>query len=150
MTTNFIQFQAPITNIMPVDDGIFITADALYFLDGRDPENFDVRYREKYKGAKYTGVKIIGGDVILENIPTGVKWLFTSDKGIVMVGTGGMVFNLTEKTVMVDDAESGAAIFRSVNGINQYLSVLKEPVGSRVRFGDSATAEVVRNGIVIT
>lgn len=148
--TNFIQFQGPITNVMPVDDGIFITADALYFLDGRDPETFDVRYREKYKGAKYTGVKIVGGDVILENIPTGVKWLFTSDKGIIMVGTGGMVFNLTEKTVMVDGAELGTAIFKSKGGLNQYLSILKDPTGSRVRIGDSATAEIVRNGIVIT
>lgn len=53
--TNFIQFQEAITNVMPVDDGIFVTTDALYFLEGRDPEGFDIRYREKYKGAKYTG-----------------------------------------------------------------------------------------------
>jgi hypothetical protein len=147
--TNFIQFQDSITNVMPVDDGIFVTADALYFLDGRDPETFDVRYREKYKGAKYTGVKIVGGDVILENIPTGVKWLFTSDKGIIMVGTGGMVFNLTEKTVMVDGAELGTAIFKSKDGLNQYVSILKDPNGDRVKFGDSVAADVVRNGIVI-
>ena len=147
---NWIEFPDDITNIMPVDDGIFITADKLYFLEGTGPDVFRLREREIYKAAKYTAVKIIGGDVIMENIPTGLKWLFTSDKGIVMVGTGGLVFNLTESNVMIDSAESGAAIFRSDEGMNQYLSILKSPANQRLHFGDKVTATVIRNGIVIT
>lgn len=148
--SNFITFEDEITNIMPVDDGIFITSDRLIFLEGREPETFDVRDRENYKAAKYTGVAIIGGDILMENIPTGLKWLFTSDKGIVMLGTGGLVFNLTERNVMVDGAETGAAIFKSKNGMNQYMSLLKNPEANRLHIGDSATADIIRNGIVIT
>lgn len=149
MGENWIEFPSEITNVMPVDDGIFVTADKLYFLEGNDPSLLRQREREVYRAAKNTAVKIIGGDVIIENIPTGMKWLFTSDKGIVMVGTGGMVFNLTEKNVMIDSAESGAAIFRSDEGMNQYLSILKNPSNDRLHFGDKVTAVVIRNGVVI-
>ena len=147
---NYVEFPAEITNVMPVDDGIFITADRLYFLEGSDPKLFRQREREIYRAAKYTAVKIVGGDVILENIPTGMKWLVVTDKGIVMVGTGGMVFNLTEKTVMIDKAETGAAIFRSKDGMNQFLSVLSNPSNQRLRVGDTVTTTVIRNGIEIT
>lgn len=146
---NWIEFPSEITNVMPADDGIFITSDRLYFLEGNDPSLLRQREREVYRAAKNTAVKIIGGDVIIENIPTGMKWLFTSDKGIVMCGTGGMVFNLTEKNVMIDRAESGAAIFRSDEGMNQYISILKNPKNERLHFGDTVTATVIRNGVVI-
>ena len=146
----WIEFHEDITNIMPVDDGIFITADQLYFLEGREPTTFNMREREIYKAAKYTGVAIVGGDILMENIPTGLKWLFTSNKGIVMLGTGGLVFNLTERNVMVANAEEGAAIFKSKDGMNQYVSLLKNPNEQRMHFGDSATADVIRNGILIT
>lgn len=149
MGENWIEFPSEITNVMPVDDGIFVTADKLYFLEGNDPSLLRMREREIYRAAKNTAVKIIGGDVIIENIPTGMKWLFTSDKGIVMVGTGGLVFNLTEKSVMIDRAESGAAIFKSDEGMNQYLSILKNPTNERLHFGDKVTATVIRNGVVI-
>jgi len=39
-STNFFTFPSPITNVMPVDDGIYITADRLYFLEGNGPERF--------------------------------------------------------------------------------------------------------------
>ena len=148
--SNFIQFPGNITNVMPVEDGIFVTADKLYFLEGNDPENFRQRVREIYKGIKRTAVEIIGSDILLENIPTGLKWLFSSNKGIIMVGQGGMVFNLTEKNVMIDTSDEGTAIFRSDRGINQYVSVLRNPDNNRLHVGDSATAEVIRNSITIT
>ena len=135
---------------MPVDDGIFITADKLYFLEGHTPETFRLREREPYGGIKRTAVKIVGSDIVLENIPTGFKWLFSSTKGIVMVGSGGMVFNLTEKSVMLDKSDEGAAIFKSQGGINQYLSVLKDPDNTRLHVGDNVSAEIIRNGITIT
>lgn len=149
MSTNFLGFTSSITNVMPVDDGIYVLADKLYFLDGSGPESFRQRERETYKGVKRTAVKIIGSDVVLENIPTGLKWLFTSDKGIILVGAGGLVFNLTEKNVMLDKSSEGAAIFKSHGGINHYLSVLKNPDNNRLHVGDDASAEVIRNGITI-
>lgn len=148
--SNWIDFESEITNVMPVDDGIFVTAARLIFLEGDGEGRFNFRDRENYRAAKYTGVAIIGGDILMENIPTGLKWLVTTTKGIVMLGTGGLVFNLTERNVMVDNAEVGAAIFKSVDGINQYVSILKDPEANRVHIGDSATADIIRNGIAIT
>lgn len=147
---NYIEYPEDITNIMPVDDGIYITADRLYFMEGTSPSHFRQREREIYRAAKYTAVKIIGGDILMENIPTGMKWLFTSDKGIVMVGTGGMVFNLTDRNVFIDSAEEGAAIFRSDEGMNQYMSILQAPQNQRLHVGDTVTANIIRNGVLIT
>jgi hypothetical protein len=148
---NFYQFPVDVTSIMPMNDGVFVSADHLYYVSGTDFTTANLEVREhSVQVVPGTETRITGGDVILENVPTGFKWIFTTNRGVMLGGPGGMLFNLTEQNVFVDFASEGVGYFRSDEGMNQYVSLLKNPDNSRMRVGDTATADVIRNGITVT
>lgn len=148
---NFFILPSDIRECMPVDDGIWVGMDSLYFMAGKEPEKMYLIEKEPIKVVKDSGVRIPGAYIFIENTPLGYKWLFTSDKGIFVAFSSGVVLNTTERNVGFPEAEEGSATFIQMDGINKYISLLKNANGTNqnMAVGDLVTAEIVRNGIVI-
>lgn len=152
MSHNFVQYPSDIKGIMAVDDGIWVAADKLYYLAGKDGPDMRNIEKEDCVMVKGSGVKISGSYIFLENTPLGQKWLITTDRGIFVLMSSGVVLNLTEKNVAFPEAEQAAAAFIQQDGVNKYVSLLKNPNSDvqNVAVGDLAVGEIVRNGVVIS
>ena len=150
LISNYIEFSSRITEIMPVEDGIFIGSDKLYFLSGYNPSEFKKEIKDTCRVIEGTGQRISGSYVHIDNTPEGYKWLVTTDLGIYLLFNQGIVINNTSSNIAMEDADIGSSLFLQDNGINQYLSMLKvnkDPNNSVL--GDMAEAVIVRNGNII-
>lgn len=150
LDSNYIEFSERIREIMPVEDGLWIGSESLYFLSGSSPDEFKRNLKEHIKIVEGTSTRISGSYVHIDNTPIGYKWLVTSDLGIFILFNQGLVINLTSANVELDQANSGTSIFLQDAGINQYLSILKtnqNPNNSVI--GDLVETSIVRNGVII-
>ena len=148
--SNYIEFSERIRGIMPVEDGIWVAADSLYYMSGESPDNLKRSLKEHIKMVEGTDSKVSGSYIHMDNMPIGYKWLITSDLGIFILFNQGIAINLTSQNVELESADSGSSVFLRANGLNQYLSLLKtnqNPNNSVV--GDLVETSVVRNGITI-
>ncbi len=122
----------------------------MYFLRGKDPSNFDMV--EAYPSGVVPGslVMVPATALNIETVSLRVPvWMSTS--GVFCVGgPNGQVLATTEAYFSGDVAERAAALFRSVDGINQVLVSMQKPLrSSKLAVTDSASATVVRNGIEV-
>lgn len=148
--SNFMLFEERIRAVMPTEGGMWVAADALYYLSGRTPSEMKRKEVEPVKIVEGSDVKIMGAYIFIENTPIGYKWLVTSDKGIFVCFNDGIALNMTEKNVVFPDAEEGAAMFVQEDGINRYVSfVNKRKDSENAAVGDVVTATIIRNGVVI-
>ena len=149
--SDFFVFESAITEVMPVDDGIWVgTETGLYYLRGNAPEKMTLNLLESVSIVKGTGEKIMGAYLFIENTPLGYKWLVTSDKGVFVCFNNGITLNLTEANVVFPQANRGASTFIQKDGINRYLTLLEEKKPSNnASASDIVTATVIRNGIAI-
>jgi hypothetical protein len=77
--------------------------------------------------------------------------VWVAKDGLVAGNHSGQIVPITKGRVQFPAGQEGAAISRTVNGQDQFLTSFKQerPQGSGVGFGDSATCEVVRKGEVL-
>lgn len=150
LASNYFEFPERIKEVMPVEDGIWIGSDRLYYLSGDSPDEFKRSTKEYVKVIEGTGTKISGSYIHIDNVPIGYKWLVTTDLGIWILFNQGMLLNLTAQNLSISSADSGTSIFLQANGTNQYLSILKtnENPNNSV-MGDLVETTIVRNGIII-
>jgi hypothetical protein len=150
MAKNFFEFPEDIKEIMPVEDGIWIGSDKLYYLSGIDPSSFKRTTKEHIKVVSGTSTKVSGSYLRLDNTPIGYKWLVASDLGIFVLFNQGLVINMTSSNVSLDRADEGTGLFLQTSGFNSYLSILKNNgKESNTSFGDMVETTIVRNGVVI-
>lgn len=150
LAESFIQYDQRIREFLPVEDGIWVASDRLYYISGSKPDEFKSDVKEYIKVVEGTAMRISGSYILMENTPIGFKWLITSDLGIFVLFNQGMVVNLTSQNLALEKADSGTAAFIQANGMNQYLSILKtneDPNNSVI--GDFVEAKIIRNGVVI-
>lgn len=150
LQSNYFEFPERIRAVMPVEDGIWIGSDRLYYLSGEDALTFKRSTKENVKVVEGTAHKVSGSYVHLDNTPIGYKWLVTTDLGIFILFNQGLVINMTSDYLAVTQADSGSALFMEENGINRYLSVLKtnsQPNNASV--GDLVETSIIRNGVII-
>ena len=150
LDSNYFEFPEEIREVMPVEDGIWVGADRLYYLSGEEPEKFKRSTKEHVKIVEGTSTKISGSYIHLDNTPIGYKWLVTSDLGIWVLFNQGLCINLTSENVALDQADSGTSLFLQDGGMNMYMSLLKtnsNPNNSVM--GDLVETTIVRNGIII-
>ena len=152
LDTNFIEYPADIIDVMPVDDGMYIAADRLYYIDGYDPDKFKQEVKELARMYKGTASKVFASHSKVENLPNSYSWLVTSDQGILALFNQGQVVNMTLTNVDIEPALEGDSIFMEIEGINQYLTNLVKrdtdsPNTSVV--GDLVESKIIRNGIEI-
>jgi hypothetical protein len=145
-STNEFTFPADILLCAYVDGGIYVGfEDRTIFLPGTEPSGM----REAQVGggvarnilAYCNNVPDMGN-----NVP-----VWVSKDGLVTGSHSGALAKITNGRVQFPAGQEGAAVSRTVNGQEQFLTSFKQerPRGSGVGFGDSATCEVVRNGKVL-
>lgn len=149
-SSNYIEFPDEIKEIMPVEDGIYIGSDKLYYLSGNSPEDFKNTIKENIKIVKGSAVKFSGSFLNIDNIPIGYKWLVTSDLGIFVLTNQGLVINTTAKTFSPVRSDYASSIFLQQRGMNNYLSILKdnEKENNSV-IGDLVETTIIRNGLTL-
>jgi hypothetical protein len=145
-TTNGFTFPADILLIAVVDGGIFVGFDdRTIFLPGTEPSGM----REVHVGAGVARNILAYCNNVPDmgnNVP-----IWVSKDGLMAGGHSGALVKITKDRVQFPSGQEGAAVFRTVNGQEQFLTSFKQerPRGSGVGFGDSATCEVVRSGKVL-
>jgi hypothetical protein len=148
---NYIEFPNTIDEVLPVEDGLWVCSDRIYYLTGDSPDNFKRIVKEYIKVVKGTATRFSGSYLHLDNTPVGYKWLVTTDLGILALFNQGLIINLTASNLSVVRADKGASIFLQSNGNNQYISILKQNDKSNNSvMGDMVEATIVRNGVIIT
>lgn len=147
---SFILLPDDILEIMPVEDGLWIGADNIYFLSGSSPESFNMILKERVRVVKGTSLYFSGAYIRLENTPVGYKWLITTDAGIFVLFNKGLIINLTAENLSLERGSEGTSVFLQDEGMNQYLSILKKKdEKNNSVFGDTVTTSVIRNNINI-
>lgn len=150
LDSNYIEFPEDIVEVMPVEDGLWIGSDRLYFLSGEEPSTFRRVTKEVIRVVRGTSTLIPGSYTPSDGLSGGYKWIVSSDLGIFMLHSQGIATNLSSPNVSLDSADSGSSIFLQTNGINQYLSILKtnqNPNNSVAT--DLVEGVIIRNGVVI-
>jgi hypothetical protein len=151
LSSNFFEYPEDIRAILPVEDGIWVASDRLYYLSGDDATKFRQINKEYIKIIKGSEVKVGSSYLHMDNTPTGYKWLVTSDVGIMALFNQGFIINMTAPNLSTDLADSGTSVFLQDGGTNQYLTVLKtngDPNNSVM--GDLVESTIIRNGVIIT
>ena len=121
---DFKQFDAEITSVVPVDDGIYVgTARELAFLAGVEWDR--LQYRRVVDGPVVLGSGVpVRGELIQqgEGAGLGSAMICIADGRMVAGFNGGGLVRLTEGRY-VTDATEVFATFRHANGVPQYLAI---------------------------
>lgn len=150
LDSNYFEFPSEILEVMPVEDGIWIGSDKLYYLSGDNPDSFKRTTKEHIKIVEGTSTKFSGSYLHLDNTPIGYKWFVTSNLGIWVLFNQGLCINLTSENISLDSSDKGTAIFLQEGGRNRYLSILNtNQSANNSVFGDLVETTVIRNGIII-
>lgn len=150
LSSNFIQFPERITLGLPVLDGLYIVSDKTYFLAGQDPKKMQQVVVAPDRAVEGTGMMLEPDVFNIEDVLEDTAYWFGSN-GAVLGLPGGKTMGLTEDRLAVPDYLSGATMLRAEGGIQQVLTAVRDPGDeSSMTIGDSASAEIVRNGVVIS
>lgn len=137
-------FSGPITMVEPVDGGLFVAADAMYFLSGASPADMQFTVLDTAPAIPGSSM-VIDGQLVSKDINGQVAYWYSSE-GAVIGLPNGTIRNLTQdKLEGVEDAQSAASALIRTAGVDR---VLTNVAGSpRDGFGasDSATIEVIKS-----
>lgn len=149
LSANFIVFPERITIGLPVLDGIYICSDQTYFLAGTDPKKMQQVVVLPDRGVEGTGATVNKDVFEMEDVVEDTAYWFGT--GGMMLGLpGGRVVSLMENRVAVPDYQKGATLYRAEDGIEQMITAVRDPGDAdSMSVGDTASAEVIRNGITL-
>lgn len=141
---NFMQFEDDITGIIAVNDGLYVgTRSKLWFLSGVFPLKRDLAV----PSGTIPGSMVEADPKIVEpQVQSTSAVLILTDAGLICGLDGGVTVNLTQNAVQFPAAENAAALFRSQDGVRQYI-VSQDSAGtptSSARIGDFCDAEIRR------
>jgi len=125
---NFFAFPSEVAGLGGVDTGRFAglyvgTAEAVYFLQGTDPQQMSSKKVMDYGMIPGTLTKT-DGRVLGEGTDTPVL-LWASPRGICAGYPDGQAVNLTQRRIGSLTGHAGTAILRRANGQNHLLTVLR-------------------------
>ena len=153
-TKNFWNFEATITMIGAVTDGLYIgTTEGVWFVSGPFAEAKRVRVMDSgvlpgsmvYVPSELANPPQIGLDV---DTPVKVAIMFMTHAGICGGQDSGVCYNFTESKVVFPTAFASTAMFRQQDGMHQYV-VVNDSGGTPAansRIGDYVSATIVRRG----
>lgn len=140
-----------VTLMEPVEGGIFIGTDAgVWFAAGREPKQADLR-QVWSRGAVPGTAKLVPGTAFGEASPVVVFWDTNGVFCKAGIGQGfGSVTGITEGKLTTPAYDRGATLYRELDGIKQVISTMNRS-GAQSSFAarDVATAEVIRNGVMV-
>ncbi len=150
-TRNFKQFEADITLVMAVNDGLYVgTAKGLSFLKGDKLSNLALTPVSSAAVIPGSGVFVPTDRVHPQArqgpVPAGVAAVFLTAEGWCAAFDGGQVFNLTRDRMVFPEGRRAAALYREQDGVTQTLAVLDSGGSptSTARIGDYLDAEIIR------
>ena len=150
-TKGYIQFEAPITLVMAVTDGLYVgTTEGLFFLQGNIAQGMKL-------------VPIVSAGVIPGSgafVPTSrvhpqarqgpvaenEAAVFLTAAGVCAGMDGGQVFNLTQERFVPPGMVSAAVLYRELDGVTQLIAVADSAGAptATARIGDYVDAEIRR------
>ena len=152
-TKNFFQFEAPITMVGAVGDGLYVgTQEGCWFLSGST--------LKELKRVRVLDSPVIPGSMVYmpsevanppqvdlgQDTPVSLGVLFLTINGYCAGQNGGQCFNLTESKFIFPEAVSARALYRVQDGVHQYVAVLDSGGAptSAAAIGDYVDAELIR------
>jgi hypothetical protein len=137
--SGFIMYSEDVTIMKAVDDGMYICADATYWVSGFDTDEFQQVGLLPYGGVLGTGINIPKSD--------NVAWF--SKYGIVVAGLNAQLTNIQEDKSAIGEFENGAMIYREQGGLRQIIATLGTGTQSSYLAPDYVTLENARRGSAI-
>ena len=152
-TRNFFQFEAPITMVGAVGDGVYVgTAEGCWFMSGASIKEL--------KRTRVFDSPVIPGSMVYmpaemanppqvdlgADQPVSLAILFMTVNGYCAGQNSGQCYNLTESKIIFPEAASASALYRTQDGMHQYITTLNSggsPTSSAA-IGDYVDAELIR------
>lgn len=113
-------FNARITMLRPVEEGIYISDDRIWFVKGRGNEDFIKDDVYPSRAIPHTDVQV-SGKYIDDGI-TGNVAIWTGENGICLGDNSGVVINLTEARYTFAARGRGTGFIRENNNIRHYIN----------------------------
>jgi hypothetical protein len=148
----FFKFAADITMVAAVDNGVWVSADKTYFLQGTSADDMTLIFKHSSTAVFGTAVED-NASILGEQAPSGSVAVWQNSEGQTCIGSStGDLKIVNEDKYAAPKSTSGAGIIRKYNGTQHYMAMLKDSSDgdNNVALGDVAVAEIVRNGITIT
>lgn len=133
-TQGFVDFPAPITVLEPCDDGIYLAADATYWLQG------DITQTVAKVVSPTRGVFGSGGQ---QRLAKRCHWM--TEQGLAIGAPGGEIEFPQAETIAVSRGEYGASLHRESDGQRHLIASLFGASGSTAA-RSYMDAEVIRKG----
>lgn len=144
--TNFFGFNDEIRLVVPVNGGLYVSADATYFLQGSNPADMSQTQISDAVAVRHTVQYLEPGD-ILDITDDHAVWM--TNRGFMLGSPTGQIQMMTEAdyTFAVSDAGSLAKIKQ--DGVTTLVGTMKSPTDGDNDFGmsDRVSAEVIRNKV---
>lgn len=134
---SFYPMGETVTNIMPVDDGLWVTTtNWSTFLAGTDPHEgggFVVKFKQKIGGTKHSG-QSVDADSVTSRVPMqGKLAMWDSGAGICFGGPNGYFKNITGDYFRTRPSSQGTSFARSHSDMDQYVfGVLASEMAARM------------------
>jgi len=153
--SGFFEFATDIAIIAKVFSGLFVGCkDRTYCLLGTEPE--EMKQLDVGAGAipgtlaYCNDIRELGDTISPPEKKHNSVPVWVSEEGIVAGNPLGRLFALSQQKVKFAPGVEGASLYRKKDGRFQFLTSFKQgSEGSGLGLGDTATAEVMRNGVVI-
>ena len=138
-------FSQRVTAILPLEGGMWVCADALYWLAGNDPTKMKMDRVEVGRGIEGTAVRVPGNRFPIEQAPAGDVWLLTTENGVVALKTNGFIANVSEDTYEIPYQPVGSAGFIETGGTNRYVVQMSGATSDRSVARDAVSVRIIRN-----
>ena len=160
-TKNFFNFEADITMIGTVTDGIYVgTTEGLYFLS--PAPKIEGHPAGAMKKTRVMDTGVVPGSMVYipgelgnppqvgpdQDTPMKVSIMFMTNKGYCVAQDGGITTNFSEDKFNFPAAASASAMYRAQQGYHQYVAVLNSqgsPV-TNARIGDHVDVTLRKAG----
>lgn len=122
-TTNIIPMPSYVKMIIAVEDGLFVSdSNAIYFLKGESPEQFEVIKIANYPAIEGTAMQT-RGEIFGEELQgvSDTAGIFATTQGICVVGNNGFFKNISKYKYQYKPGTVGTAVLKEQNGITQYV-----------------------------
>ena len=115
-------FTNRITMVKAVDDGLFVSDDHVWFVNGKGNEDFD--RNEVYSSPAIPNTALSVNAKSVNDSFQGTAVIWTSENGICLGVNGGEISNLTESKYEFTPTSTGAAFIRKNGNVRHYINVL--------------------------
>lgn len=117
-------FGSRINMVLPMENGVYVSADKVHWLAGRGPDEFARSTAYEGRAVEGTGLAIDGALLAGPDFPiqNGPACIFTATDGICVGNDQGQVLNLTVDSLGFTAQQRGAALIRKNGEFNQYIS----------------------------